>query len=427
MDVLYERGIYVFLDFHQDLGHEVYGGDGFPDWALPIDEGHPRPTPAGFRNKKWYLNYLTNESLKHTYESFWKNDLTNKELSLNHFPVRTHIEKPIGQTVKFFKSFNEGLGHPSIIGVEAFNEPQPGLFSDQDFETNYLFPYYRNVNSEIRKFDDSLFILFEPQVIWDISLDPKKTKDPQEIKTYLPENLSVIDNFGENGVLSFHYYDEFSAGNFVPENTEKYEGDLKEIFKQLALAATKRGLVPFLTEFGGNQESGKVREHLNIVLNQIESNFLNFTIWNYNLYNTEEGKDGWNFENFSLVGPNNTRRNIDVVARPYPMRSSAEPFLLFFDINSKHASIMLKGKVYEAPTIIYIPYNIHYSPEFTVWATSSNEMRWDKDNFLLYWYPAKNEEISQIIIAPGRKYNTEVLPSPSKDMISRTTFSMTYS
>jgi hypothetical protein len=213
----------------------------------------------------------------------------------------------------------------------------------------------------------------------------------------------------------------------VPENTEKYEGDLKEIFKQLALAATKRGLVPFLTEFGGNQESGKVREHLNIVLNQIESNFLNFTIWNYNLYNTEEGKDGWNFENFSLVGPNNTRRNIDVVARPYPMRSSAEPFLLFFDINSKHASIMLKGKVYEAPTIIYIPYNIHYSPEFTVWATSSNEMRWDKDNFLLYWYPAKNEEISQIIIAPGRKYNTEVLPSPSKDMISKTTFSMTYS
>lgn len=372
------------------------------------------------------LNYLTNESLKHTYESFWKNDLTNKELGLNHFPVRTHIEKTIGQTVKFFKSFNEGLGHPSIIGVEAFNEPQPGLFSDQDFETNYLFPYYRNVNSEIRKFDDSLFILFEPQVIWDISPDPKKTKDPQEIKTYLPENLSVIDNFGENGVLSFHYYDEFSAGNFVPENTEKYEGDLKKIFKQLSLAATKRGLVPFLTEFGGNQESGKVREHLNIVLNQIESNFLNFTIWNYNLYNTEEGKDGWNFENFSLVRPNNTRRNIDVVARPYPMRSSAEPFLLFFDINSKHASIMLKGKVYEAPTIIYIPYNIHYSPEFTVSATSSNEMRWDKDNVLLYWYPAKNEEISQIIIAPGRKYNTEVLPSPSKDMISKTTFSMTY-
>ena len=60
MDLLYERGISVFLDFHQNLAHEVYGGDGFPDWALPIDEDHPRQTPAGFRNKEWYLNCLKN-------------------------------------------------------------------------------------------------------------------------------------------------------------------------------------------------------------------------------------------------------------------------------------------------------------------------------------------------------------------------------
>ena len=89
MDVLYERGMYVFLDFHQDLAHDVYGGDGLPDWALAIDEKHPRLTPAGFKNKEWYLQYLTNESLKYTYESFWKNDLTNKDIGLEHFPVRT--------------------------------------------------------------------------------------------------------------------------------------------------------------------------------------------------------------------------------------------------------------------------------------------------------------------------------------------------
>jgi hypothetical protein len=69
---------------------------------------------------------------------------------------------------------------------------------------------------------------------------------------------------------------------------------------------------------------------------------------------------------------------------------------------------------------------MHYSPEFTVWATSS-EMKWDKENFLLYWYPAKNQEINQIIIAPGRKYNAEVLPSPAKDIISKTTFNSTFS
>jgi hypothetical protein len=167
-------------------------------------------------------------------------------MGLDHFPVRTHLEKTIGQTVKFFKSFNEGLGHPSLIGVEPFNEPHTATFSDQDFETKYLFPFYRNVNSEIRKFDDSLFILIEPQVKWDISLEPNKPIDPKEIRTYLPENLSLTDNFGQNGVLSFHYYDAFSGG-YAPKNMEKYERDLKEIFIHLSLAASKRGLVPFLT------------------------------------------------------------------------------------------------------------------------------------------------------------------------------------
>jgi hypothetical protein len=54
-------------------------------------------------------------------------------------------------------------------------------------------------------------------------------------------------------------------------------------------------------------------------------------------------------------------------------------------------------------------------------------MKWDKENFLLYWYPAKNQEINQIIIAPGGKYNAEVLPSPAKDIISKTTFTSTFS
>lgn len=206
----------------------------------------------------------------------------------------------------------------------------------------------------------------------------------------------------------------------------EYKAALKEIFIKLSLSATKRGLIPFLTEFGAYQESQQVRECLSIALDQIESNFLKFTIWNYNLYNTEEYKDNWDYENFSLLGPNRKPRNLDVVARPYPMRSSAEPYLVFFDSYSKHTSIMLKGKVCEAPTIIYIPYDMHYSPEFTVLATSS-EMKWDKNNFLLHWYPAKNQEIHQIIIAPSRKYDVEVLPSSVNDMVSKTTFTSTFS
>ncbi|HEX6029610.1 MAG TPA: hypothetical protein VFY64_11265 [Nitrososphaeraceae archaeon] len=61
---------------------------------------------------------------------------------------------------------------------------------------------------------------------------------------YLSENLSLIHNLGQNGELSFHYYDGFSAGN-APENMERYKANLQEIFIQLSLAATKHGLIPF--------------------------------------------------------------------------------------------------------------------------------------------------------------------------------------
>jgi hypothetical protein len=77
--------------------------------------------------------------------------------------------------------------------------------------------------------------------------------------------------------------------------------EINKAIAQGLAAATKRGLFPFLTELGGNQASGHLREHQSIVMNQIESNFLNFTIWNYNLYNTEDAKDGWNFENTSII------------------------------------------------------------------------------------------------------------------------------
>ena len=44
----------MIIDFHQDIAHEVYGGDGFPDWALAIDEFHvkPIPIPLPFSNIK---------------------------------------------------------------------------------------------------------------------------------------------------------------------------------------------------------------------------------------------------------------------------------------------------------------------------------------------------------------------------------------
>jgi hypothetical protein len=407
------------------------------------------------------IKYVTNKSVKNTLASFWRNDLTHidGENKLEHFPVRTHLEKTIGQTAKFFRSLNNGAGHPAILGIEPFNEPNPAGLPKEQFEQDFLVDYYRNVDLEIRKFDPDVFIFMEPNVGWTIPSssdgqeDVDKSKlnllssgpfsakdtfnmnlvenvmvegklDSKQLLTFLPKNLSSVSTFAQNGVLSVHFYDMMAiATSFmkIPENIYRIKREFPSIFVQLANAARERGLIPFLTEFGGSQEAEQVGEYLNLHYEQIEAHLLNATIWNYDLYHTKEGKDNWNLENFSLLGPNRTPRNLEVVTRPYPMRSSAEPVLLFFDIKSKYATIILKGKVVEAPTVIYIPFNIHYAPEFTVWATTSKQIKWDKDNQLLYWYPAKERTVNQIIIGKSRNLDTSILPKQAKDLASEVT------
>ncbi len=459
IDELHARNLYVILDFHQDIANEVYGGDGFPDWAIVIDEEHEKPKPPTKPDKKWQFKYMINKSLKETLKSFWENDLTNLDEGLKNYPVRTHLEKTIGQTVKFFKSLNDGLGHPAILAVEPFNEPHPSTIPKKEFEAKYLMDYYRNVNSEIEKFDKALFIFIEPRVDWIMPADsggmpvsygasPLDVKSSfkmdfiknvmvdkklvtKKLETYLPSDLDSISRFGSNGVLSFHYYDTLAvASSFVkiPESLYTYKIEFPVIFSQLSQAATERGLIPFITEFGAFQEAEQIREYLDLQYNQIEAFLLNATIWNYDLYNTEDGKDNWNYENYSLLGPDRKPRNVDAVARPYPMRSSAEPILIFFDIDSKYASIVLKGKVFTGePTVIYIPFDIHYSPEFTVWSTS-NELKWDKMNNLLYWYPSKDQDYNQLVIGKGKldKLETEFLPGQSKDLVGKTVFTNTF-
>jgi hypothetical protein len=459
IDELYARNLYVILDFHQDIANEIYGGDGFPDWAIAIDEEHEKPKAPTKPDKKWQFKYMINKSLKETLKSFWENDLTNLDEGLKNYPVRTHLEKTIGQTVKFFKSLNGGLGHPAIMAVEPFNEPHPSTIPKKEFEAKFLVDYYRNVNSEIEKFDKALFIFIEPRVDWIMPADsggmpvsygasPLDVKSSfkmdfiknvmvdkklvtKKLETYLPSDLISNSRFGNNGVLSFHYYDTLAvASSFVkiPESLYTYKIEFPVIFNQLSQAATERGLIPFITEFGAFQEAEQIREYLDLQYNQIEAFLLNATIWNYDLYNTEEGKDNWNYENYSLLGPDRKPRNVDAVSRPYPMRSSAEPTLIFFDIDSKYAAIILKGKVVtEEPTVIFIPFDIHYSPEFTVWATS-NELKWDKVNNLLYWYPAKNQDYNQLVIGKGKlvKLETEVLPQQSKELASKTIYNSTF-
>ena len=476
IDALYSRNLFIILDFHQDIAHEIFGGDGFPDWALAIDNKDQIPQQPKTNNKIWAASYNLNKTVKNTLKSFWSNDLTNTRVGLKHFPVRSHLEKTIGLTAKFFRDSSKSLsdlndedGHPAIIGIEPFNEPHPVGIDKVHFEADLLKQFYFNVLSEIRKYDNKLFLFMEPRVDWSVfsaedinkslskssssrgfdlsrfdlrkflkvgdmnfirtpldgDIDKRGLIDtPKDINSYLPLKSDLNESFRNRGVFAFHYYDVRALASSmlkIPKSIPQYKYDWPKVFRQLMEGATKRGLIPFITEFGGSHESEQIREYMNLLFIQIETNLLNSTYWNYDLYHTEQGKDNWNLEDFSLLGPNKMPRHIDVIARPYPMLSSAEPSFLSFDVDSKYAIIILDGKVVEAPTIIYVPFHLHYSPTFYVWATS-NEIKWDMEEQLLIWHPSRERTKNQLIISIQPELNMKSMPVESKPLLEHTRF-----
>lgn len=453
IDMLYSYGLFVIIDFHQDIAHEVYGGDGFPDWALAIDEFHVKPillfNPfSNIKARDWAVGYYLNYLVRNTLESFWKNNLKNIEEGLEGYPVRTHLEKTVGQTVKFFKDLNDGKGHPAILGFSPFNEPHPVGLEKQFFEQNILKEFYSNVLKEINKFDHKAFIFIEPRLEWTvypatdsgIELQFPFIRDPEQIHTWLPTDSKFIEQYKSQGIFSFHYYDPWTISYAlfnVADNMHNKQKEWPKIFIKLREAAISRGLVPFLTEFGGSHDwdelytdieprdtyqTKQIRAYMDLQYQQVETYLLNSTYWNYDLYNTVDQKDNWNLENFSLLGPERKPRHLDIAARPYPQYSSAEPQLLFFDLKSKYCVIVLKGLAVEAPTLIYIPYKIHYNQAFKVWSTSNN-FEWNSENQVMRWWPDRNETLNQIVITPiSNKIDTSILPQLSKDLMNKTSF-----
>lgn len=444
IDELYDRELAVIIDFHQDLAHEMFGGDGFPDWAIAKDKSlfkdFPQSVPRDFT---WGANYYdipllgglltragaVSKWVRTTMRQFWENSLTNDDFGLKDYPARTHLEKSIGLTAKFFE------GHPAILGYQPFNEPHPVGLDDINrkhnlpetesdikyiFEEKILPEFYKNCLDEIRLYDKDVFIFTEPRMNW-TTYSPEK-----EFQTFsfTETAVSYLDTslFGnEKCVFSFHYYDPWMLTKIFPHDMDDKKAEWPEMFRSMKYAAETRGLIPFLTEFGASQDwqsdTGMrpglyknlvIRASIDLLYKNVERFLLNSTYWNYDLYNTDAGKDNWNDENFSLLGPGREPRQLDIVTRPYALKSSAEPVYMNFNAEKKIFILVLKGIPVDAPAEIFVP-KLHYKKGFEVIA-SSESIEFNKKAQRLYWNPSVKYFENIIVIRPLKSTRKVSLP-----------------
>jgi hypothetical protein len=472
IDALYRRNLFVIVDFHQDIASEWYGGEGFPNWALAVDKEHPLPRSLPAPNSHWFFRYenvwwpinlwldphwpwdpALNDLVRNTERSFWSNRCDNAAFDLKEYPTQSALVHAIGNLAATWKT------NPAVIGYDLFNEPNDVGFDRALFEKKYLTAYYTSCLREIREVahDTNSFVFVEPRTDWDFyPTNASETglyfvTDGSQIHCFLGEDdpQSFLYPGGTNGseraVFAFHLYDSWTslwAGLGYGDNMANKQREWPGIFQATVSAGTDRNLIPFLTEFGAENswrrfptplEKGfdtEDRAYLNLSLRQIETNLLNAALWDYNFYadDPEKGGDQWNGEAFSLLTQTGTNswavRNADIIARPYPMRSSARPELLYFDARTKQAAIILSGKPVEAPTVIYVPHDIQYTNQFEVMATSPN-LKWDDDKQLLYWKPNSALATNQIIIYPRGDFRPEALPAKSRELLGITTNGIT--
>jgi hypothetical protein len=391
---LTDKGFLIFIDFHQDLLGEQFGGNGLPGWVH--QDGSKRGvflsgTPL------WGVNYALNRGLRQTFTAFWMNDLTNTTIDppLKNFAVRDRFL----DAIEFLAE--RCAENPHIFGIEIFNEPHYAKLKEDVFEREILAQFYEQATARIRKHSDDLFVFVSPQSDWNMNL-----RSDKDYRSHLPVHED------SRTVFAFHYYDSLLTalnGTFFHDNKREEYADGIRIG---AREARSKGMVPFLTEFGTRQNwsASVVRKHMNWHFQAVENAMISSTYWNVNFYNTRSQRDGFMREDFSLLGPGDASgalqaRNLDLACRPYVVSSPVVPVLTEFSPSSKRFEIVIEGAGITEPIEVYLPSDVlhplqpvHYLDGFAIEYSGSYRSEFHNNRLLLWLDPSREYHI--VTIAP---------------------------
>jgi endoglycosylceramidase len=280
-----ELGIYVILDFHQDLVSRHLGsgcGDGFPKWAVPEHvRGRPDNQNCG---KYWFLN--------HFFDIGWwgRNVVIGSEAFINNEDGILDGYQGLMNLVASYYSKNKNL-----IGYELLNEPY-GIDSDK------LVKLYMNTAAMIHGVAPEKMIFFEPLAMGDSNF----------------ENIKI-----PNGVFSPHIYDALTQIFHYWDIDSTRSRVLREKGEMIDTSLRKNEPV-VITEYGVHEITTNAKESSEAILDLADSRFVSAIQWVYSPEWTPELKDGWNDEDASIVDDQGKLR-VNAVIRPYLQKAAGIP------------------------------------------------------------------------------------------------------
>ncbi len=279
-----------------------------------------------------------------------------------------------------------------------------------DFNRNYLQPFHERVGQAIQAIDPDAIIWVEQSLgLGDTGLMGFWISAMRR-----PENVNQV-------IFAPHFYTDiypFLGYNQPPRSFTvdeiQYRSYKSGIRAAIAPSTFSLGNVPvvmgeFGTYFNFNGIENAIANNYEVsahildnYFEDYEDLFLSHMLWCYSPENTKEDGEGWNKEDFSVLGPDRRPRAERAYSRPYPRCMSGKPVSLrfysdyhYYDTDPyvpdpvREFEVVFKTRETDEPTEIFIP-PVQYPDGFYVYI-SDGYCHYDHQHHLLYFYPTVKE------------------------------------
>jgi endoglycosylceramidase len=359
-----KHGIYVFLDWHQDL-YTAYRrcGDGAPKWAV-LYGAKPVKTRV-----IWAEGYVFDRTLVKNFNAFWNNE------EVKGRGLRDRFCDMLRRTVRYFNDC------PNVMGYDVFNEPFPGVEGRKIFRTMLrggigTFLLSGNIdrrkllrNAKKKDVMAMLSIADDPKVYHGVIDDAEKHVkkfDAGPYYAFFRAAAEAIRQERPDGVIFME--NSYFSNTAIPCNTPRLAYDNGAPEKYLAFAPHGYDLtvdtpltneasphrvdfifnehlrkqneldVPVLVgEWGGMVPGGERYPALEHLIDLFDKNKWSQTYWHY------------------LQDMKNTKI-MDVLSRPYPQAVAGKIKRYGYDRRTGVFDLSYTGDgALHAPTVIYLP------------------------------------------------------------------------
>jgi endoglycosylceramidase len=247
---LAKNDIYVILDFHQDLWHRKFCGEGVPDYVY---ETCKNSEPAGTKafplpsvNASYPLDSDGNPAIESCLSEMFAVYYLSEEVGAGFQCLYDNVNNLWDDFANYWVTIAKKFASTeNVLGYELINEPWAGNVYDspknllpQYAERQFLEPLYQHVHNAIRKIDDQKIIFFEGLTIdyWPNGFD----------------NAPGDASYNDRQVLAYHIYCPTDGSSKKLLMACDAIDDL--FFAMRRKDADRLGIGMIMTEFGASED-----------------------------------------------------------------------------------------------------------------------------------------------------------------------------